>query len=78
VEAYNEDDCLATERFRHWLEGLRAEIIASGTEIPRPEVKDTAASEDVGAHQQRVAALFDALTRDLPAEPKDRTAEHRY
>jgi predicted RecB family nuclease len=75
VEGYNEDDCLATEQLRQWLENLRAEIVAGGTEIPRPEVKDMSASEAVTAQQQRVAALFDALTRDLPAEPKDRTPE---
>jgi len=75
VEGYNEDDCLATAELRRWLEGLRAGIVAGGTEIPRPAVKDMSASEEVTAQQQRVAALFDALTRDLPAEPKDRTPE---
>jgi predicted RecB family nuclease len=75
VQGYNEDDCRATERLRHWLEDLRAGLIAGGTEIPRPPVKDTSPSEGVNAHQQRVAALFDALTRDLPAEPRDRTPE---
>jgi uncharacterized protein len=75
VEGYNEDDCRATERLRHWLESLRAQIISNGTEIPRPEAKDISPSEEVTAHQQRVAALFDALTKDLPAEPSDRTAE---
>ena len=75
VEGYNEDDCLATAELRQWLEDLRAGIVAGGTEIPRPEVKDMSASEEVTAQQQRVAALFDALTRDLPAEPKDRTPE---
>ena len=75
VEGYNEDDCRATERLRHWLEELRAGIVAAGTDIPRPDARDTSASEEVTAHQQRVAALFDALTRDLPAEPTDRTPE---
>jgi predicted RecB family nuclease len=75
VEGYNEDDCRATERLRYWLEELRAKLIAGGTEIPRPPVKDTSASEGVNAHQLRVAALFDALTKELPAEPKDRTPE---
>ncbi len=75
VEGYNEDDCRATERLRHWLESLRAELIASGTEVPRPEAKDTSPSEEVTAHQQRVAALFDALTKDLPEEPTDRSPE---
>jgi uncharacterized protein len=75
VEGYNEDDCRATERLRHWLEDLRAKLIATGTEVPRPAVKDTSPSEGVNAHQQRVGALFDALTQDLPEEPKDRTPE---
>ena len=75
VEGYNEDDCRATERLRHWLESLRARIISNGTEVPRPQAKDTSPSEEVTAHQQRVAALFDALTKDLPAELNDRTPE---
>jgi predicted RecB family nuclease len=75
VEGYNEDDCRATEQLRLWLEGLRAGMIAGGTEVPRPEPKDMSPNEDVTAHQQRVAALFGALTHDLPAEPKDRTPE---
>jgi hypothetical protein len=37
--------------------------------------KETAASEEVTAQQQRVAALFEALIHDLPAEPKDLTPE---
>jgi hypothetical protein len=75
VEGYNEDDCLATAELRQWLETLRADIVAGGTDVPRPEVKDMSASEEVTARQQRVAALFDALTRDLPTEPEDRTPE---
>ena len=51
------------------------ELIASGTEVPRPAPKDTSPSAEATARQQRVAELFDALTRDLPAEPKDRTLE---
>ena len=77
IEGYNEDDCRATERLRHWLESLRSEIIVKGTEIPRPEAKDASASEQVTAHQQRVAALFDVLTKDLPAEPAERTPEQK-
>jgi len=75
VEGYNEDDCRATERLRHWLETLRAKIIANGTDFARPEVEDSAPSESATAHRQRVAALFAALTQDLPAEPADRTPE---
>ena len=75
VEGYNEDDCRATERLRNWLESLRDKLIVSGTEVPRPPPKDTSPSAEATVRQQRVAALFDALTRDLPAEPKDRTLE---
>jgi len=75
VEGYNEDDCRATERLRHWLEGLRAKLVASGTEVPRPAAKDTSPSDEVNAHQRRVVALFDALTQGLPAEPRDRNPE---
>src|SRR5271165_4298426 len=75
VEGYNEDDCRATERLRNWLESLRDKLVVSGTEVPRPPPKDTSPSAEATVRQQRVAALFDALTKDLPAEPKDRTLE---
>src|SRR5215472_1665692 len=73
VEGYNEDDCRATERHRVWLEHLRSELIAGGKAIARPAPKDGAPSEGLSAHAKRVADLFDALTRDLPAEPRDRS-----
>jgi uncharacterized protein len=73
VEGYNEDDCRATERHRVWLEKLRSDLIAGGKTIGRPAPKDAAPSEELSAHVKRVAGLFNALTRDLPAEPKDRS-----
>jgi uncharacterized protein len=75
VEGYNEDDCRATESLRHWLELLRAGVIASGIDLPRPKAKDATPSEEASAHDQHVAGLFDALTKDLPTEPTDRTPE---
>lgn len=75
VEGYNADDCFATERLRQWLETLRGELVASGTDIPRPPLRDAAPSEAVTAHQQRVAALFDALTQNLPDDPANRNSE---
>lgn len=75
VEGYNADDCLATERLRHWLEELRTGVVASGTEIARPERKDTTPSENVTARQQRVAERFAVLTHDLPSEPENRSRE---
>ena len=75
VEGYNEDDCRATEQVRSWLENVRAEMIANGADLPRPLVKDTTPSEEASALRQRIAALFDALTRDLPPEPADRNTD---
>jgi predicted RecB family nuclease len=75
VQDYNEDDCRATENVRNWLETIRAGMITNGADLPRPVVKDTTPSENASAHKLRVAALFDALTWDLPSEPGDRTQE---
>lgn len=75
VEGYNEDDCRATESLRRWLENLRSRMIEDGKEVPRPPVLDASPSERVTEHKQRVAALFDALTRDLPPEPDERNRE---
>jgi predicted RecB family nuclease len=75
IEGYNEDDCRATERHRQWLENLRSELIAGGKTIARPGPTNAAPSEAVSEHARRVAALFDELIRDLPAETKDRSEE---
>ena len=37
VEDYNREDCESTLKLRDWLETLRAEVIARGQELPRPE-----------------------------------------
>src|SRR5205814_8607277 len=55
-----------------WLEHLRTELVAGGKPIARPEPKDAAPSEGLSAQQQRVVGLFEALTHDLPVEPRDR------
>jgi len=64
-------------KLREWLESLRASVIASGTEIPRPELKDGAPSEKLGERIKRVAALVAALTAGLPADPLDFDTEQR-
>jgi predicted RecB family nuclease len=75
VQGYNRDDCQATEAVRNWLETLRSNLIIGGADIARPARPDAAASENTTAHRERVAAIFEALTADLPSEPKDRTPE---
>ncbi len=75
VEGYNEDDCRATEQVRNWLEGIRAGMIEGGTDLRRPEAKDTKPSDEASALKLRIAALFEALTQGLPSEPAERTPE---
>ena len=75
VERYNEDDCRATDRLRFWLESLRTEAVSNGLAIPRPAPKENSPSDEVTANQQRVAALFEALTKGLPEEPSERNEE---
>jgi uncharacterized protein len=73
VRDYNEDDCQSTFRLREWLEQLRTDLIVSGEEIPRPELKTGEAGENVSEHQKRIQPIYDRLMKDLPFERQDRT-----
>lgn len=77
VAAYNKDDCLATWRLRDWLEQLRAQQIASGLDIPRPEPGQDAPSEELSERQQRVQELIDRLTAGVPIAPEERSEEQQ-
>ena len=46
VESYNREDCESALKLRDWLEHLRAEVIAQGHELPRPQPQTGEASED--------------------------------
>lgn len=73
VAGYNRDDCDSTWKLRDWLEQCRAELIASGTAIGRPEPKDGAPTETIDARQARIAELVARLTHDVPADASVRT-----
>ena len=77
VEGYNRDDCVSTLRLRDWLETLRAELIAEGEEVPRPAPKEEEPSEELTEHEQRIRALMQELTKDVPAERSERTPEQQ-
>jgi len=68
IEGYNKDDCRSTLELRNWLEGLRAELIARGAEVPRPEVKIGEASEKLSERQLRVEGLRARLLAGLQVE----------
>ena len=75
VEGYNEDDCRATWQLREWLETFAPKSLPEERKSLGLNRRILLRAKRSTARQQRVAALFDALTRDLPMEPKDRTAE---
>jgi uncharacterized protein len=77
VEGYNRDDCRSTAELRRWLESVRADLIGSGADIPRPSLQPDDPSEKVRDRQQRVNALRAQLLDGVPREPAERTAEQQ-
>lgn len=73
VRAYNEDDCFSTVGLRNWLESLRAELVAAGETIPRPEPADGEASEGVREAAEQVEELRKQLIGDVSADPAQRS-----
>ena len=62
VAGYNRDDCVSTWRLRDWLEARRADLVASGTAVPRPEAPEGAPTEALGEWQEKINALIERLT----------------
>lgn len=60
VERYNRDDCVSTQRLRDWLEQLRGQVIASGTDMPRPAPSEPEPGENHTAWLERIAPLVGA------------------
>ncbi|MBY5482098.1 TM0106 family RecB-like putative nuclease [Rhizobium leguminosarum] len=75
VAGYNRDDCVSTWQLRDWLETRRDELVAAGTDVPRPEAPEGAPSEKLSEWQEKINALIDQLTGDVPLDPADRTPE---
>ena len=66
VEGYNRDDCISTLRLRDWLEGLRAGLVASGTDVPRTTLSDGAAPDELDEKAKTVETLRQRLLAGLP------------
>ena len=75
VEGYNKDDCVSTLRLRGWLEGLRAQLEATGATVPRPTPEEGDASEREDERAARVAALRSRLLADVPEVRAEQTEE---
>ncbi len=77
VRAYNKDDCRSAAGLRDWLETLRAELIAAGTDVPRPEPGDGAPNEKITDWLIKINGLIEQLTADIPADPEERDEEQQ-
>ncbi|CFX30143.1 conserved protein of unknown function [Candidatus Filomicrobium marinum] len=77
VLAYNKDDCLAAEGLRNWLEELRNQVVARGTDVPRPEAGDGSPNERITTWILKINAIIDRLTGDIPVDPDERNDEQQ-
>lgn len=77
VAQYNQDDCLATAGLRDWLEGIRADQVSQGVDVPRPAPGQEGPSEELDEQQKRIQALVERLTHDVPVDPEERTPEQQ-
>ena len=59
------------------LEGLRADAIAGGADVPRPEPGDGSPNEKITDWLLRIRPLMEKLTEGVPADSEDRTAEQQ-
>lgn len=72
IQLYNEDDCVSTQRLHVWLENIRAELIANGAQITRPEIVEGEASEGIQAHLERIKPIYDALMAGVSENSDER------
>jgi len=75
VAGYNRDDCAANRALRDWLERIRSDLIGAGQVIDRPSTPDPEPKQARSEWQQRVDELVARLTHDVPADPRERSAE---
>lgn len=77
LEAYNEDDCRATEALHNWLEQQRKEELTKGIQIDRPLPRDTEPKEELKELDARSKQLFDLLSKNLPEDKVAWNKEHK-
>ncbi|MEO6223417.1 MAG: TM0106 family RecB-like putative nuclease, partial [Vicinamibacterales bacterium] len=77
VEVYNRDDVRSTWQLQLWLEARREEAIARGDDVPRPQVVEGEAPEEVGEREQRVSQLRERLLAGVSEDRMERTADEQ-
>ena len=75
VLGYNKDDCVSTAHLRDWLEELRAQLVATGTDVPRPVPGDGSPNEKITDWLLKINALIEKLTVGIPVDPDERDEE---
>ena len=76
VLGYNRDDCRSAAGLQDWLEQLRNQLIAEGTDVPRPQPGDSGApNEKITDWLLKVNALIEKLTVDVPADQEERNED---
>lgn len=73
VEAYNREDCEATQVLRSWLEDRRKDLVDTGLELERPVHGDGRASDDVEEEIEETRQVVEHLLEGLPPEPEERS-----
>ena len=71
IQAYNMDDCVATQKLHHWLENIYQEQFNNGVPLTRPQIATGEASEAVEEKDAEARALYEGLVDALPADPED-------
>lgn len=77
VLSYNKDDCQSASALRNWLETLRAQLVAKGTDIPRPTPGDGSPNEKITDWILKIRQLEGKLTADVPVDPEQRNPEQQ-
>jgi uncharacterized protein len=77
VAGYNRDDCAANQALQDWLEHIRSDLVAAGQVIERPAATDAEPTQLRTEWQERVAELVGRLTRDVPADPRERSVDQQ-
>lgn len=77
VEGYNRDDCVSTLRLHQWLERVRAELVATGLDVPRHPLAAGVAPDAVDERARKVDELRARLLVGVPETRSDRSDEQQ-
>ncbi|GAB9241370.1 TM0106 family RecB-like putative nuclease [Bradyrhizobium diazoefficiens] len=77
IRGYNRDDCSSTEALRHWLEAVRAEVVAGGAIVDRPALGTSEVSAELDEWHKKVAALVGRLTEGVSDDVAERSSEQQ-